>query len=152
MSDSWFDDLQAGQRLRSAGITVTEAALVEFAMAYDPQPIHVDAQAAAAGPYGGLIASGIHTLALACRLVQLTKTWAATCLGAPGIEELRWLKPVRAGDTLHVETEIRELRPSRSRPDRGTVLLDHRVLNQTGEVVMTFTVPEFVARRPSPGA
>ena len=149
MADCWFDDLQVGQRFRSAGITLTEAALVEFALAYDPQPIHVDAQAAAAGPYGGLIASGVHTLALGCRLVQLTKPWAATCLGAPGIDEVHWLKPVRAGDTLHVETEIRELRPSRSRPDRGTVLLHHQVLNQAGELVMTFTVPELVARRPA---
>jgi acyl dehydratase len=147
MNECTFDDLQAGQRYTSAGITLTEAAMVDFALSYDPQPIHVDAHAAAGGPFGGLIASGIHTLAICCRLVQLTKPWVAACLGSPGIDELRWLKPVRAGDTLHVVTEIRELRPSRSRPDRGTVLLRHEVINQDGDVVLTFNIPELVARR-----
>ena len=152
MGDCYFDDLQAGQRFTSAGITLTEAAMVDFALSYDPQLIHVDVQAAAAGPFGGLIASGIHTLAIGCRLVQLTKPWAATCLGAFGIDELRWLKPVRAGDTLRVVTEIRELRPSRSRPGRGTVLLDHQVINQDGEVVLTYSVPERVACRAAAAA
>ena len=158
MDDFYFEDLQVGQRYTSAGITLTESSMVDFALSYDPQPIHIDAHSAAAGPFGGLIASGIQTLALACRLIQLTKPWVRTCLGSPGIDELRWLKPVRAGDTLHVVTEIRDVRPSRSRPGRGTVLLHHQVVNQDGDVVMTFTIPEMVACRaaaatePAPGA
>ena len=147
MSDCYFEDLQVGQRFFSSGISFTEAQMVDFAMAFDPQPIHVDFHAAAESPFNGLIASGIHTLAIACRLFQLTKPWTATFLGALGIDELRWLKPVRAGDTIHIESEIRDLRPSRSQANRGTVLLYHEVFNQNGDIVMTFTIPELVLRR-----
>lgn len=149
MEGAYFDDLHVGQRFASRGVTVTEAQIVQFALQYDPQPIHMDVHKAARGPYGGLISSGIQTLAVGCRLIQDVKPWLENCLGAHGIEHLRWLQPVRPGDTLRLETEIGALRASQSKPDRGVATLHHRLLNQHDEVVMTWTVPEIIARRPS---
>lgn len=150
MSDRFFEDLQVGERFTTRSLTLSEGQMLDFALRFDPQPIHVDAVSAAAGPYGELIASGLHTLALACRLVQDTKPWSRAAMGSPGIEDLRWLRPVRPGDTLHVVTEVRHKRPSDSRPDRGIVMLHHEVFNQAGELVMRYTLPELVARR-TPG-
>lgn len=149
MTGLWFDDLHAGFRFESRAATLTEAQIVEFAFSFDPQPIHTDAQAAARSPYGGLIASGLHTLAVSCRLIQQDKPWIAAGMGAPGIEALQWLQPVRPGDTLRVVTEVRSVRPSASRPDRGIVALHHAVYNQDDVLVMTYQLNEFVARRPA---
>ena len=151
MSTLWFEDLQAGFRFTTPGATLTEAQIVEFAFQFDPQPFHMNAHAAQQSHFGGVIASGLHSLAVACRLIQQSKPWAAAAMGSPGIEELRWLQPVRPGDTLHVETEVRAVRPSASRPDRGIVLLHHEVYNQAGTLVLTYTLNELVARKGANG-
>ncbi|HKI98307.1 MAG TPA: MaoC family dehydratase [bacterium] len=147
MMSLWFDDLRAGDSFTSRGTTLTEGQIVQFAFQFDPQPFHMDAHAAARSQYGGIIASGLHTLSVACRLVQQDKPWGATAMGAPGMDDLRWLKPVRPGDTLHVVTQIKSLRPSASKPDRGIVQLYHAVYNQHDELVMDYAITELVARR-----
>lgn len=152
MSALWFDDLQAGLTFTTRGVTLTEAQIVQFAFDYDPQPFHMDAQAAAQSQFGGLVASGIHSLAVACRLVQHDKPWGPAAMGGPGMSALRWLRPVRPGDTLHVVGEVKSVRLSSSKPDRGLVETLHSVYNQHDELVMDYTLTEMVARRPAEGA
>lgn len=149
MSDRYFDDFEVGQRFTSRGVTVTESQILDFALAYDPQPFHLDKEAASATPYGGLIASGFQTLALGFRMFYQERVINACCLGSPGMSELRWLVPVRPGDTLSSEVEVTGKRPSRSKPDRGPVEFAFSVRNQRGEAVMTFTTTIFLARRPA---
>ena len=148
MADLYFEDLRPGLRFQTRAVTLTEAQIIEFAFQFDPQAIHTDGHAAKQSPYGGIIASGVHTLAVACRLIQQEKPWAAAGLGAPGIEELRWQQPVRPGDSLRVVVEVHSVRPSASRPDRGIVHLLHAVFNQDDAQVMSYALSEFVARRP----
>lgn len=145
----YFDDFEIGERFVSPGITVSEGQILDFALAYDPQPFHLDREAAADSPYGGLIASGFQTLALAFRAFYHANVINACSLGSPGLDELRWLKPVRPDDTLHTEAEVKSKRASQSRPDRGTLHMAYEVKNQTGEVVMTFTAIHILRRRPA---
>ncbi len=133
-----FADLKPGARFESAGKTLSESEILDFALRYDPQPLHMDVPRAAEGPYGGLIASGIHTLAIAIRLMMQSGAFDLDDqVGSPGIEELRWLQPVRPGDTLHVVGTVIEARPSKSMPECGIVRYSLDVLNQKGEVVTT---------------
>ena len=155
MSQRYFDDFEMGDRFVSHGVTVTEGQILDFAMVYDPQPFHIDKIAASKSPYGGLIASGFHTLALAFRMFYQENLITACSLGSPGLDELRWLKPVRPGDTIHVETQVREKRPSQSRADRGILRMLYEVKNQDGEAVMTFIAIHLLLRRdaqPATGA
>lgn len=145
----YLDDFAAGQRFATRGCTLSEAQILQFAWEHDPQPFHVDKVAATASHYGGLIASGFQTLLVTFRLVYQEGIINAGSLGAPGLDELRWLKPVRPGDTITVEGEVLEVRPSRSRPDRGSVVIAYVVRNQDGEPVMSFRVPHLIARRPA---
>jgi acyl dehydratase len=145
----WFEDFAVGQRFTTRGCTISEAQILDFAWAHDPQPFHIDKRAAAAGPYGGLIASGFQTLLVAFRLIYQEGIINAASMGSPGMDEVRWLRPVRPEDTLAVTGELLELRPSRSRPDRGSARIAYSVINQDGEPVMTFTVTHILARRPS---
>jgi acyl dehydratase len=147
MSDRYLDDFTVGERFRTAGATLSEAQILDFALVYDPQPFHLDREAARHSPYGGVIASGMQTLALAFRLVLDTGVFRAAAMGSPGIDEVRWPRPVRPGDTLHVEFEVVEIRPSRSKPDRGILRMAYRAVNQSGEDVMTFTVMHLLRRR-----
>lgn len=133
----FFEDFTVGAELTSPGVTITEAQIIDFAMTFDPQPFHVDATAAAASPFGGLIASGFHTAALSFRLFWQTGAITGGSLGSPGLDELRWLKPVRPGDTLHVVAKVLETKRSTSKPDRGVVKMSYTTLNQHGEAVMT---------------
>ncbi|MEE8272561.1 MAG: MaoC family dehydratase [Alphaproteobacteria bacterium] len=142
-----FEDFTVGRRFDSPGATLTEAEIVSFALTYDPQPFHIDAEAARHTPYGGLIASGFQTLALGFRLFYQTGAIAACSLGAGGLDELRWQLPVRPGDTLKVAVEVVEQRPSRSRPDRGTVRMLYRVHNQRGELVSSWIANHILAKR-----
>lgn len=146
--DLWFEDFAVGQRFTTRGATLSEAQILEFALQWDPQPFHLDKIAAARSPYGGLIASGFQTLLVAFRLLYQERVINAASLGAPGIDEMRWHVPVRPGDTLRVEGEVVEVRPSRSRADRGTVTIQYSVFNQHGEKVMSFRVPHLMRRRP----
>ena len=149
MSSQWFEDFEAGQRFVSQGVTITEASIIDFATRYDPQRFHVDREAAAKTHFGGLIASGFQTLGLSFRMFFELGVIRESGIGAPGIEELRWTAPVRPGDTLYTEAEVIEVRPSRSKTDRGTVRLLYTARNHRGETVMTLIVPQIVARRPS---
>lgn len=132
-----FADFRVGQKFRSATLTVTAEEIKAFAHAFDPQPFHLDDAAAAAGPFGGLAASGWHTAALTMRLiVEGGLPIAGGILGA-GIDELRWLRPVRPGDTIHVESEVVEVIPSTSRPGQGRVRVASRTCLTDGTVVQS---------------
>jgi acyl dehydratase len=133
----FLEDFKAGDEFRSPGMTVTESHIIDFARQFDPQPFHVDVPAATAGVFGGLIASGFHTAALTFRLFWQTGVLGEESLGSPGIDELRWLKPVRPGDTLRVVAKVIEVRRSTSKPDRGIVKMTYTTLNQRDEAVMS---------------
>ena len=142
-----FEDLTPGDSFQSVGETITEEDILEFARRYDPQPLHTDAVRATAGPFGSLIASGIHTLAISIRLMVGSETFNADDqLGSPGIEELRWLAPVRPGDTIHVVGTVIEARLSKSRPGVGIVRYNLDAINQRGETVMTMVSAAFMRR------
>jgi acyl dehydratase len=147
MADRYFDDFQVGERFSTRGITVTESAIIDFATRYDPQPFHIDIEAAKSSNYGGLIASGFQTLALGFRMVLETGIFRASSMGSPGFDELRWLKPVRPGDTLHTELEVMEKKPSSSKPDRGILRIAYRIKNQKDEEVLTFLSMHLLKRR-----
>jgi acyl dehydratase len=152
MGARYFEDFAAGDRFVSPGKTLSEAEMLDFAFRFDPQPIHLDVEAARESPYGGLIASGFHTMVVGFRMLWQTGVFNACSLGSPGIDEVRWLKPVRPGDTLHTEAEVLEARPSSSKPDRGVCRVKYTVVNQTGEAVMTMTAVQILARRPTSSA
>jgi len=149
MSDAlYLEDFTPGREFLTDGVTITEAQILDFALAFDPQPFHLDVEAAKQSIFGGLIASGFHTMALTFRLFAQTRALAASSLGSPGVDELRWLRPVRPGDTLRAVVRVAEQRPSTSKPDRGIVRLQWTTLNQAGESVLTMTSMQLVRRRP----
>jgi len=145
----YFEDVQVGDVMRFGRYAVTREEIVEYARQFDPQPFHLDEKAAKASMFGGLIASGWHTGAMLMRMVAEHMTTVHATSGAMGFDDLKWLKPVRPGDVLTVESEIREKVESRSRPDRGTVKIESRVSNQRGEVVMSLVSLVIYLRRPS---
>jgi len=148
MDSLYLDDLTVGQRFNSATYTVDAAEIQRFAAEYDPQPFHMDETAARKTLFGGLVASGWHTAGMTMRLiVGGGLPIAGGIIGSGG--ELLWTKPVRPGDTLHVECEVLEITPSRSKPDRGTVVVRCVTLNQHGEMVQSFTPKLVVPRRPT---
>jgi acyl dehydratase len=126
---------------------VTEAQILEFARVYDPQPFHIDVEAAKATEFNGLIASGFHTLSLSFSLFFRLGVFARANLGSPGMEELRWLKPLRPNDTIRVEAEVMEVKPSHSKPDRGIVVMRHDTFNQRGELILTVNCLHRLKRR-----
>jgi len=145
----FLEDFSVGDEFTSPGITLTETQIIDFGLRYDPQPFHVDVTAAAAGPFGGLIASGFHTAALSFRLFWQIGLIHDSSIRSPGIDELRWLKPVRPGDTLRVSVKIIEVRRSTSKPDRGVVRMQYATLNQKGETVMTLIGNQLLRARPA---
>ncbi len=145
----YFDDLKVGDRFPGGRVTLSEADIIGFARQFDPQPFHIDPEAAKKTHFGGVIASGFHTLAAGFRILYDSHFITSANLGGVGIDELRWVKPVRAGDTLHSTAEIVELSPSKSKPDRGTVRYAFTVLNQQNEKVLTGIFVIVVKRRPS---
>ena len=150
MAERYFDNFLEGETFVSASIALSEAEIVGFARDYDPQPFHLDRLAAEDTPFGGLIASGFQTMALAFRLFYDEGVVAACSLGSPGMDKIRWHRPVRPGDAIRSEVEVRELRPSESKPDRGYGTFAYKVLNQDDEIVMTFTCTQILRRRPGP--
>ncbi len=132
-----FEDYVPGAVLVCGPIDVDEAAIVDFGRRFDPQPFHVDPQGAARSPLGGVIASGWHTASLMMRLLVDHFLPRKAGLASPGVDELRWLAPVRPGDSLSLRVTITEARRSRSKPDRGLVRTCNEVMNQRGEPVMT---------------
>ena len=147
MPDLYFDDFEPGQVLGLGSVAVTEDEIVEFARRFDPQPFHVDPEAAKESVFGGLIASGWHTGAMWMRLYVDTMLGTPSAQGSPGIEELRWLAPVRPGDTLHGRLTVLETTPSERRPDRGTVRIRGEMVNQDGVTVMSMVSRGHFGRR-----
>ena len=147
MQDMYFDDFKPLDRFVSPGVTVTESMIIDFALTYDPQPFHLDTRAAAASHFGGLIASGFQTLALGFRAFLQLGLFSACGMGSPGLDELRWLRPVRPGDTLRSEVEVVEARPSRSKPDRGILVMAFKIRNQRDEDVLTMRTLQLTRRR-----
>jgi acyl dehydratase len=143
----YFDDLHVGQRFTSGTHLIDEAQIKAFARQFDPQPFHLDAEAAKETLFAGLAASGWHTAAISMRLVVESVPISGGIVGAGG--ELTWPTPTRPGATLHVESEILELRPSRSHPDRGMATLRSETVNQHGEVVQVLIAKLVVPRRTS---
>jgi acyl dehydratase len=143
----YLDDLQVGQRFSSGSHAMDEAQIKAFAAQFDPQPFHLDAEAAKGTLFGGLAASGWHTAAITMRLlVDGGAPIAGGIIGGGG--EIAWPKPTRPSDVLHVESEVLEIIPSRSRPDRGKVVFRNETRNQHGDVVQVMTVGLVVPRRP----
>jgi len=149
MNTRFLDDLTPGQRFTSQGLTLTEAEIIDFAWRYDPQPFHLDTAAAANSPYGGLIASGFQTLAICFRLFIQSGVLAESSMGSPGVDEVRWLAPVRPGDTLRSEIQVIEVQPSKSKPDRGIARLKYQAVNQRGVTVLSFVVIHLLRRKPA---
>ena len=145
----YFEDFTPGQRIETTGVTLSEGEIIDFALRFDPQPFHLDVEAAKDTIFGGLIASGFHTMALTFRLYVQTNALAAGSLGSPGIDEVRWLRPVRPGDTLRATIEVLDSRPSTSKPDRGIVSVKYTTHNQRGEPVMTMLGKQLMRRRPT---
>ena len=133
----FFEDFRIGMVIEQPGPTLTGAEILEFARRYDPQPFHSDEEAARRSIYGGLIASGWQTVSLAMRMICDAYLLDAASLGSPGVNQVRWLKPVRPGDTLRLRMSVLEAKPSGSKPDRGTVLHRWEVLNQKDEAVVS---------------
>jgi acyl dehydratase len=136
--DRYFEDYLPGTIHEFGSITIGEAEVIAFARTFDPQPFHTDPEAAKQSDFGGLIASGWHTVSLTMRLLVDYYFSRVAGLGSPGVDELRWRKPVRPGDTISVRVTILEAKPSRSKPDRGMIRHYVEALNQHGEVVMTW--------------
>jgi len=132
----YWEDFREGQVHEFGGVEVKRDDIVRFASEFDPQPFHVDDAAARGTMFGGLIASGWHTAAMSMRMMCDGYLLRASSLGSPGIESLKWLQPVRPGDTLRVRLTVLEARPLKSKPGVGLVKSRHEVLNQRGEVVM----------------
>ena len=148
MSERWFEDYVVGVTAEHGSIRVDEAELVDFGRRFDPQPFHVDREAAASGPYGGLIASGWHTCALMMRLLAQEYLSPLSSLGSPGVDELRWIRPVRPGDQLALRTTVEETRLSRSKPDRGLVRTRVELIDAAGEVVLRLLAMNLISVRP----
>ena len=148
MPTRYLEEFESGAVYEAGSVRLTEAEIVEFARRYDPQPFHVNADAARSSIYGGLIASGWQTVAVTMRLLVDNVFNTTASMGSPGIDELRWLLPVRPGDTLSPRVTVLETRPSRSKPDRGVLRFRVEVTNQAGELAMSLVGAAFVGRRP----
>jgi len=144
----YVEDFPVGVRRQIGSRTVDEAEVIRFAKEFDPQPFHIDKEAAAAGFYGGIIASGWHTCSMTMRLMVDGYLSDSAALGSPGIDELRWLRPVRPGDTLTVYSTVAGVKVSTTKPDRAVMTTKTEVENQNGEVVLTMLGKTMMKRRP----
>lgn len=149
IEDRYFEDYSVGSVHEFGAIAVEEAEVIAFARRFDPQHFHVDPETARKTAFGGLIASGWHTGSLTMRLLVDHYISHVASLGSPGVDELRWLRPVRPGDALSVRVTVTEARPSRSKPDRGIVRSFVEVLNGNREIVMTMSALTLILRRPA---
>lgn len=145
----YLEDFRPGEVIELGCHRFEKEEIVEFARRFDPQPFHVDEEAANRSSFGGLIASGWHTAAASMRIIVDGLIRGTVSLGSPGIDELRWLRPVRPGDTLSLRAVVVEVVPSRSKPDRGHMLIRYEATNQTGELAMTMVARGIFGRRPA---
>ncbi|CDG82700.1 MaoC family dehydratase [Janthinobacterium agaricidamnosum] len=150
--DWYFEDFFVGQEIELGQRHVTEDEIIAFATQFDPQPFHVDHEAAEQSIFKGVIASGWHTCSMMMRLVVDNLLSQSSSMGSPGLDSVRWIKPVRAGDTLKVVYVTKDVRPSASKPDRGVVVSIWRASNQHGEVVATVEGMGMFGRRHVDGA
>jgi acyl dehydratase len=147
MTELYLEDLQVGDRFEAGTYEVTEKGIVDFAQDFDPQPFHLDLDAAKRSVFQGLVASGWYTAAISMKLFVTGALKLAGGSVGLGVDELRWPRPVRPGDTLKLQTEIMEVRPSRSKPDRGIIRIRNVTTNQNNEVVQTFLASVLVRCR-----
>ncbi len=145
--EQYFEDFAVGDVFRAGPVALAEDDIVAFARRYDPQPFHIDPEAAAETIYGGIIASGWHTICATFRVLVDAGFLRGGGMGSPGLDKLRWIKPVRAGEALDITLTVTSTRLSSSRDDRGYVELDFAAINPAGETVMTYHVAEVVRRR-----
>ena len=143
----YFEDVKVGDTERFGHYEVTREEIIEYARQFDPQPFHLDEEAGKASPFGGLIASGWHTGAMLIRMLNDHSIPRAATSGALGFDDLKWVKPVRPGDILSVETRVLDKAESRSRPEIGVVRVESRVLNQAGELKMSLVSIVLYRRR-----
>ena len=144
----YFDDMAVGFRFQTEARVLTAEAIKRFAQEWDPQPFHLDEEAAKASPYGQVIASGFHTMLAAFRLSVEANVWSESSMGGAGMKEVRWLKPVYVGDEIHVVAEVVDARASRSKSDRGIVEIRNDIFNQSGDMVAQYLAVHILARRP----
>ena len=149
INNRYFEDYVEGDVHSFGSIAVEADEVISFAQRFDPQTFHVDPEAAKLTPFGGIIASGWHTAALTMRLYVDHYLTHVASLASPGLDELRWLKPVRPGDTLSARVTVLKSAPSKSKPDRGAVTSLVEVFNQVDEVVMSFKCVNIIGRRPA---
>lgn len=148
MTGLYLEDVTIGQRFRSDRYAITQEAIISFAREFDPQPFHLDPAAAETSAFAGLAASGWHTAAIAMRLMMMgPMQFVGGAIGL-GVDELRWPVAVRPGDTLQLDTEIVDVRPSRSKPQHGIIRLRNVMTNARAEVVLSYTANAMVQRRP----
>lgn len=147
----YFEDFEPGRSIDVGSRTISEQEIMDFARQFDPQPFHVDRQAAAQSIYGGIIASGWHTCSLMMRMMFDGFLHDSSSLGSPGVDDIRWVKPVRAGDTLRFTATTLESRTSASRPELGIVVSLWEARNQHGELVVTVKGKGMFRRRPPAG-
>jgi acyl dehydratase len=147
IDDRYFEDYMEGSVFEYGPIAVEEAEIISFAKRYDPQTMHIDPVKAALGPFRGLIASGWHTTGLMMRLFVEHFLSAVASLASPGVDEVRWLRPVRPGDQLKLRISVLEVKPSRTKPDRGMVVSLLEGINQNGEVVSSLKAMNLLAKR-----
>ena len=148
MTTRYFEDWQVGDSFETRGITITESQIVDFALLYDPQSMHIDKTFAAEGMFGELIASGFHTLSISFRLFYDMGYVVHSNIIGLGLDDVRWTAPVRAGDTLRCRVAITALTPSRSKPDRGTMSFKATTLNQRDEEVLHYSSTCILRNRP----
>ena len=149
MTGRYLEDFAVGQTFGSGRLRLTEGRIKSFASEFDPQPFHLDEEAARDTIFRGLAASGWHTAAVTMRLLVESELKPVCGVIGAGFEELRWPRPVRPGDELRVESEVLDVRPSQSRPDQGLIKVRTTTLNQDGQVVQVFTGNLLVPRRPT---
>jgi len=150
LDQRYFEDYVPGSSYEYGPITVSEAEIIDFAKKFDTQYIHTDRQKAAQGPFGGLIASGWHTASLMMRLYSDNYISSVAAIASPGVDELRWIKPVRPGDSLSIRVTVLEARRSQSKPQMGMVRVSVEVFNQRKEIVMTLKPMNLLRCRNSP--
>ena len=143
----YWEDFRIGDVVEVGPVTLTEAERIEFATSFDPQPFHIDPDAAEQTPFGGLIASGWHTTALFMGMFVRAVLLDTASLGSPGVDEIRWTAPVRPGDTLSGRSTVTDVQPSSKDPRRGTVFTTNEVYNQDGVLVLRLKARGFFARR-----
>ena len=147
----YFEDFKVGESLYCGAKTFSKEEIVEFARQFDPQPFHTDEEKAARSQFGGIIASGWHTCAVCMRLVVDAMVSHTASMGSPGVDSIRWLKPVRPGDTVSLRATVLEAEASKSRPDRGRLILAYELRDRQGDLLMTMRAIAMIGRRPAAG-